>query len=375
MARDPHIIADEELEDEPGLIDDSRSEALESADDDDDASTAAAETPANDDDTDPAQVPAPEADDDDASEPAHDDEASDEASDDDEAPGQEDGEEEDEEEFESEPFAELEGALHYKGSGVLVPEGPALERLRQQLGLAAHGSGRMSELERELEELRTTRTAETEVAGDVLELVFKDFATMDEDALYEWVVNFKANEAKLREQIRSKYLDRREAELNARATRRDPAELQRAAEAEQAQVATAATATLETLYQRPELATLTAADKTVLATRVQARLAQLTRVAADASLEQFGIKQGEPYLDAQQMYEWALDRAEARADERGRRTNAKAVADVNRRKLGKAGGTKAPAGPGKGRTKAADGEPAYTPPKDRAEWLARMEMD
>lgn len=372
--RDPHIIADDELEDEPGLIDETQSDAAESADEDDDASTPAAETPA-DDDTDPAQEPAPDGDDDDASEPsepAPDDAASDE---DDDAPGPEGEQETEEEDLESEPFAELEGALHYKGSGVLVPEGPALERLRQQLGLAAQGSGRMPELERELEELRTTRTAETEVAGDVLELVFKDFATMDEDALYEWAVNFKANEQRLRDQIRTKYLDRREQELTARATRRDPAEVQREQEAMQAQVTTTATATLDNLYTRPELATLTAADKTVLAERVKARLPQLTLVAADASLEEFGIKKGDRYLDAQQMYEWALDRAEARADERGRRTNAKAVAEANRRKLGKTGGPKTPAGPGKGRTKAAEGEEAYTPPKDRAEWLARMEMD
>jgi hypothetical protein len=270
---------------------------------------------------------------------------------------------------EGEPFEALDGARVFKGAGVFIPEGEPLERLRTSLGMAARGSEEWTrertELAEQVRELREVRGAEAEVAADVLELVFKDFAAMDEDALYEWAVQFKANEARLRTDIREKLLDRKEKALERRASRRDPAEVERERTAAVEQVQSTIAATLETLYQRPELKNLTKEDKVKLLARSNERASQLAVQAPDDSMIQFGIKKGELYLNAQQIYEWALDRAEVRDSAK----LARGVDVVNARKLGKGKLGNAPGG-ARGARSAAPVEEERRRPQTREEWLA-----
>lgn len=276
------------------------------------------------------------------------------------------------EDDEGEPFEDLEGALTFKGAGVFVPEGEPLERLRASLGLATRGqeawTQERTQLAEQVRELTEIRSAEADVAADLMELVFKDFAAMDEDALYEWAVNFKAKEGQLRNDIREKWLERREKDIERRASRRDPVVVERERAQAIEQVQTTIASTLDELYKRPELANLTKEDKVRLLARAKERAPQLTLRAADDSMIQFGIKKGEPYLNAQQMYEWALDRAEVRDSEKVKRGADKA----NARRLGKGKLRTVPGGAGTARSKAPDGEEEHQPAKTREEWLARM---
>jgi hypothetical protein len=273
------------------------------------------------------------------------------------------------------PFEELEGAVVYDGAGVFIPEGAPLDRLRQSLGLATQGSQEWTrertQLTERVKELTETRGAEAMVAADVMELVFKDFATMDADQLYEWAVQFKEKEAGLRLEIREKLLERQEQQLEARKAYRAPADIERERTAGVAQIQTTIASTLEQLYTRPELANLTKEDKTKLLARANERAQQLAVQARDDSMIQFGIKKGELYLNAQQIYEWALDRAEVRDSEKTRR----GVDIKNSRKLGKGKLSKAPGGGGAPRSTGGDEGGEWKPAATREEWLARMEAD
>lgn len=299
-----------------------------------------------------------------------------------ELPPEPDAEElEDPEEAEPVPFAELDGALNYAGAGVFVPEGAPLDRLRQQLEAFRSFGDERQDLTADIERLQTTRSAEASIAADVLELVFKDWEKLDVDGLYDWAIDFKARERDIRNDLREKYLDRQAEEVAQSRTARPrrastPAAAQAATPADAAQaervLGDTITAALTALYARPELATLTEADKTRLSARAAERSRQLTMVAADDSLGVHGIKKGDAYLNTQQIYEWANDIAATRAEERQTRSAAGSIAARNARRLGS--GVARPPVPGAAaRTKADPDE--WKPATTREEWRARMEMD
>jgi hypothetical protein len=383
MAR--NATQDDELEDDGArLIVDEEMEELEASPpaDDDTATDDDAESTESDDATEQTPEDGSAADDADDEQPDDDDG---EAAEGDEPESDDDDDDAADEDDPAEPFEfkgdkathTLEGAEYYPGKGIWMPE-TALPKLREQLAAAVRHTGswqtEKAALESQIAEVQADASEQVKVAESVVELVFKDFDGMDEDQLYEWAVNFKRNQSALKAEVRGRMIDAREKKLTERehaVNQPRPEEVEAERERYTGYVTEQITGVFDQVFLDPAMAVLTQGDKQKLLDRAKSNPLAHVRV-ADRDMPEFGIVKGETYISTAELKQWAMDRAEVRAEEASNRTVGEKVRTANKRKLGSGPKKKTPA-PVVGSTATSEeDETELSYEQKRARWRDRM---
>jgi hypothetical protein len=234
----------------------------------------------------------------------------------------------------------FEGAFHYPGDGVYVPEAK-LPQLKQLLSAGQRHLGSWQRERRELiqraESAEKGRT-EKDVANDAVVALFNDLATAKtDDEVIEWAMNFRARAPEHRLAIRERQLRHREEELKRRA-QPSPEEVE--AQLDQT-FSSELSATLKQLFGQEAAKALTEQDRREIAEEFQGERDVLLRTARE-DMPEFGIKKGERYFEGRPLARAIETRVRIRTEaQRAARAAADAAA-VNARRAGTGGPTPPP---------------------------------
>ncbi|MDP9201346.1 MAG: hypothetical protein M3P26_05365 [Gemmatimonadota bacterium] len=227
----------------------------------------------------------------------------------------------------------LAGAQHYAGDGLYIPES-AIPNLKQALAAAAVHNGSWQrekrEMTRSIEQARTGLTEKDVQADALMDLVFKDLATLDSDeSVYEWAVNFRQNLPDYRNTIRERKLEHREKQLEAR-SRPSPEEQE---ETHSTTASGELERTLDEIFRMPAMKVLDDEDRKELRARFTPRARQLLTI-SQRDDPRYGLKKGDYIFDGAALLDQITTAAAIKTRTVVSSKAAAQAAEANRRKLG-----------------------------------------